>query len=278
MDTLELTWTFPLANGARDVGEDNPLNRALNALLKDGKPIRTLSMCHIKVPPESEVPDELRWLGVFVHSQGGRVLYFPGFSYERFVAFQGTKRKNSKVFSIDHVSLEATFLKWHLTSFKSDNHFGSPRTLPLDEERYLWFGLSIADLNVFRPVCEETKIFVPTPSTDSKRRLDAFKSSRKDNKDLWVGLSPWATDAFDPYFLHIAVIAGPVGFPNYFGPHLGFPEGSPFLETPLPEGSVSLPTRHHRMTLSKDVDLQIVVTCLPGELKCPATFTSVEEL
>lgn len=277
MDTLELIWTSPLANGTRDVAEDNPLNRALNALLEGGKPIRAHSMCHIKVPPESEVPDELRWLGVFVQSQGGRVLYFPGFSYERFVAFQGTTRKKSKVFSIDHVSLESTFLKWHMTSCKSDNHFGSPRTLPLGQGRYLWFGLSIADLDVFRPVCEETRVCVPTPSTDSKRRLDSFVSSRKDIEDLWVGLSPGAIDAFDPYFLHIAVIAGPVGFPNYLGRHLGFPKGSPFLETPLPEGSASLPMRLHRMTLGKDVDLQIVLTCLPGELACPATFTAVQE-
>lgn len=275
MDTLELTWMSPVATGGTDDAADNPLNRALNTLLAEGKPIRSFGMCHIKVPPESEVPNELRWLGVFVHSKGDRVLYFPGFSYDRLIAFQGSTRKDSTDFLIDHVSLEPTFLRWHVTSFKSDNHLGSPRTRPLDNGRFLWFGLSVADLSVFRPVCQETKISVPTPSTDSKRRLDAFKASREDTEDLWVGLCPGAIETFDPYFLHIAVIAGPVGFPDYLGRHLGFPEGSPFLDAPLPEAPVSLPTRLHRMTLGNDIDLQIVLTCLPGKLKCPATFTGV---
>jgi hypothetical protein len=95
---------------------------------------------------------------------------------------------------------------------------GDTRTLPLGEQRYLWFGLSVANVNVFRRVCEKTRISVATPSTDSKRRIDAFMSSRKDIKDVWVGLCPGAMDAFDLFFLHIAVIAGRTGFPNYFGP------------------------------------------------------------
>jgi hypothetical protein len=126
MDTLELTWTSPVSNDACDAGADNPVNRALNALLEDGRPIRSFAMCHLKVPPESEVPDELRWLGVFVHSQGNRVLYFPGFSYDRFLAFQGTTRREPNAFSIDHVSLESNFLHWHVTSYRSREHFGNP--------------------------------------------------------------------------------------------------------------------------------------------------------
>ena len=276
MDTLKLTLTSRVSNDAFDVGEDNPVNRALNALLEDGKPIRSFSMCHLKVPPEAATPKELRWVGVFVLSQGDRLLYFPGFSYERFLAFQGKTAKEPSDFAIDHLSLESNFLRWHITSFKSNDHLGSPRTCPLGKGRHLWFGLSVANLEVFRPVCHKTKISVPTPSIDSRRRIDAFMSSREDNKDVWVGLPPGATATFDPFFFHIAVIAGPKGFTDYLGPQLGFPEGSPSLAMPLPEGRVSLPTRHHRITLSEGVDLQIVLTCLPGALNVPAAFTGVE--
>ena len=133
----------------------------------------------------------------------------------------------------------------------------------------------MAKFDIFRAVCHKTKISISTPSSDSRRRIDTFLSSRKGIGDLMVGLSPAATTTFDPYFLHIAVIAGPKNFNDYVGPRLGFPEGSPCLSAPLPQDLVSLPTRSHRMMLSDDVGLQIVLTCLPGSLNVPATFTGV---
>lgn len=276
MDRLVLTYTSPFPNDSRDSGEDNPANRALNSLLEDGKPINTFGMCHLKNPPEAHIPEELRWIGVFLHSTGGRILYFPGFVYEKFLAFQGKNRRDHPFFPIDHVSLDSGFRKWHVTSFKSKKHLGSPRTLPLGENRFLWFGLSVANLNVFRHVSHHTEISVSTPPSDSRRRVDEFINARENIEDLMVGLPQGATTMFDPFYLHLAVIVGPRGFNNYKGPKLGFPEGSPFLTSQPPDGMISIPTRLHRLSINSEIDLQIVTACLPGTISVPAAFTGIE--
>lgn len=67
-----------------------------------------------------------------------------------------------------------------------------------------------------------------------------------------------------PAFVHLAVIAGPRGFPRYLGNQLGLPLRSPFvrghLETPR-----LLAVRDHRIALGS-LDVEIITMCLAAQL------------
>jgi hypothetical protein len=153
--TLHHTWTTPGGSPGRDESPTNPLNRATAQLLQYGKPFPRLCMCFFK-----DARGTLRWLGVFVHSAGSRVLFFPGFADTFKEVQHGFKAKSQRnqPFDFDHVSLENDLQSWHITSARSEDHIGKPRTLDIGKSRVLWFGMSVADANVLRIVREETRI------------------------------------------------------------------------------------------------------------------------
>jgi hypothetical protein len=98
-------------------------------------------------------------------------------------------------------------------------------------------------------------------------------NSREEAEFKIVEPHPDAVDVFQQGFLHISFIAGPKGFESYLGARHGFPEGSPFLLQPLPQGSVQLPIKLHRISVSQSIDVQATAAWLPGKLKGPLTFT-----
>ena len=277
MDRTQITWTMP--NGSEGVDDDlgNPFSRAVNRLLEDGQPFSRIAFCFCISP--GQMPQEasiLRWLGCFVLSAGDRVIFFPGLdnAMTGIQGYQGSSLKWDKAFNTDHVSLEKDWTRWHVTSPKSKSHLGGPRTTPLGEGRYLWFGMSIANFSVLRRVRKATVATYPSPPTDSVRRLETFIKARNEAEFLAVSFHPELDVSTTEGFPHFSVIVGPKGFPDYQKDRLAFPDGSPFLKTPFTPGTFRLKISTHRLSLAEQVDIQIITSWLPYGLRCPVSFTA----
>lgn len=268
---ITLTWTMDCGAAGCDADECTPLARAVRQLFEDGKPFPNLGMSFFREPTGT-----LRWIGVFLQSVAGRIIFFPGWAtaYDQIRAYQGNALRWQQVFDFDHMSLEKDRTKWHVTATRSTAHLGSPRTLPLGQDRVLWMGISIAEPAIMRRVMTETRMSFKTPSSDIHRRMSIFDRARMGAKFPIMTMNDEHPVPFDEWFLHLGVIAGPKGFEFYGEGELGFPVGSPFLHKPLPDRLMGLPIRSHRIELSEETDLQITVCPVPGRLTTPVSITS----
>jgi len=276
MDTVKLTWRLEAGEDGIDPDPDNPLSRAVNRLFQAGQPFKKLSMSFYAETSDTDTSSRrLRWLGVFVHSEADRLIFFPGFSssYKYIQAYQGQNPRWNQYFDFDHFTLDKNFKRSHITTRKSKEHLGSFPTADLGGGRFLWFGFSLSDFEVLRPVRRKTEVIVEVPESDGRRRTKVFMNSRENAAFQIIERHPGAVEIFPQGFLHISFIAGPRGFEPYIGTKHGFPEGSPFLLSQFPQGSVQLPVRLHRISVSQSIDVQATTAWLPGDLKGPVTFT-----
>ena len=263
-----------MEHGSPGVDSDprNPLSRAIDRIFKDGSPTPGISMCLFGDLPTGKAGTiSPRWLGAFVLSAGGRVIFFPGFKSSGIECYRGTSRQYCRTFDLDHISLEKGFDQWHFTTPEPRRHQRVGKTKPLGQGRFLWLGMSIADQNVLRELKAETVVTWQTPPSDSRRRFEVFRQAREGAEFLWLALHEEALVRLGRTFLHFAFIVGPVGFPDYEGHELNLPFGSPFLTDRLPnlEG---LRLRSGRLSLGAKVEVQIVGALLPGGLRVPVAF------
>lgn len=270
-DTTKIEWSMDAGRSGLDSDPTNPLSRSLARLINTGKPFSRLALSFL-----NEGEGQFRWFGVFV--EGKRTLFFPGFS----VAFDGIESHRGQVpharrsFEFDHLSLEKDRTTWHVTARGSSDHLGSLRTLALGNGRVLWFGLSFASLDAFRPVQDKTAIEFSAPSNDAARRRKIVMASREQAEFPILSLPDCPLAAQPSSYFHASVIAGPAGFETYLGLEHAFAIGSPYLASPFPSVLNDLPTRIHRLQLSSNTDLQITLARLPGKLIVPVAFTGSE--
>jgi hypothetical protein len=271
VDTLKIRYCDPRGIPGVDSDTRNPLARALKRLLKTGKPFERLLACYFDPAP---MASGIRWFGTFIFSDGGRIIYFPGLSEVQRLTqtSRGCDAVQQHEMEVDHFSLEANRREWHLTGYGTKRHLGRFSTTDLAEERVLWFGMSVASADVFRPLKNQTEVEAPIPPTDSHRRADVMIEARKDivfNTVLFNRERQPVTSGFG----HFSVIVGPCGFTSYRGEKLGLPFGSPFVTPGLGDlKNVSL--RSHRLSLEPHVDIEIITTILPGEVSTPVALTS----
>ena len=278
-DLHEIKLSFHLEGGlpGTDDDPDNPLSRAVRNPLADGRPQPNLSPCFYSDPDGDEIEEKpnLRWLGAFVLSSGGKLIFFPGLNFNTtWVKIAG--RRSPQVrheIHVDHITLERNHRRWHYTSLGSKRHLGSGLTTDLGENRFLWFGMSIAESNILKTVREETVFHTMVPASDTKRRIDSFIVSREGAIFNAISLHPDAKQRFDTGFLHFGLIVGPSGFADYSGPNLGIPFGSPFVTQTLPNPLLNVPLRLHRLSIGSRVDIEIVALWLPGSLTERVTYT-----
>ena len=102
---------------------NNPFALAFHRLLQDGKPFNSFALCFYG-GEEGTKAEELRWLGAFVDSASGHILYVPGFDLSvkcvQVYDDQGFVREAN--FSSSHVTLEKTLRRSHITSPSSEGH------------------------------------------------------------------------------------------------------------------------------------------------------------
>jgi len=260
-----------------DDDPDNPLSRAARNPLVDGRPQPNLSLCFYSDPGGDEIEEKpnLRWFGAFVLFSGGRLIFFPGLNFNATWVKVARRRSHQERHDIhvDHITLEKNHRRWHYTGPGSKRHLGSGLTTDLGENRFLWFGMSIAESDVLKAVREETVFHTMVPVSNTKRRTDAFMASREGAIFNTISLHPDAKQRFDTGFLHFGLIIGPSGFADYSGPNLGIPFGSPFLAENLPNSLTNMPLRLHRISMSSKLDIEIVALWIPGALTEMVTFT-----
>ena len=145
MHTIQ--FEFPLSFGIDgvDTSETTPLSRALSALLASGKDHKAQTFCYLNSPDISNPSTQPKWLGVFIHSSGDRILFFPGLNIpiDWIEMVKDGAKPISRSFKLDHFSAEPKRQKWHITSPGSNDHFPGGRTRQADEGSHYWLGLSL---------------------------------------------------------------------------------------------------------------------------------------
>jgi hypothetical protein len=271
MDTLELTWRMEGCAPGVDQSRDNPLARATERLFRLGRPFTRLSKCFFCGPD-----GVMRWLGIFVHSAGDRLLFFPGFAEEhtQILAYCESVIRWNQPFHLDHLTLEPDRRTWHLTTPKSKHHLGQLYTRQLGGDRVHWFSMSAAALSHLRVVREETRASAPTPPQDVDRRAQVFRNARENAIFQLVRLNTEHPSPSAPAFLHFSVVVGPKGFISPENELIGLPHGGPFLPSVATPDSVTAPIRIHRVLLSDEIELEVTASSLPGQLQTHVLFTA----
>ncbi len=278
MDTAQITWSHSAGSDGVDKDSSNPLARALDRLLTDGQRFRRLSLCFLDPNTDRSSRKGHKWIGAFVLSDNSRLIFFPGFrhQYDSVTLSQGKPDREKHAFTIDHITLEPTRNRWHVTSPSSKKHLPGRRGFPaadLGSGRRLWFGMSVSDFDGLREVKREIVVCGKVPPSDATARLEVFMQARKGLKFPCLKLSRDAQRRFNPGFLHLSVIVGPRRFESYVGDKLPFPDGVPYVAPPLPGVLPRIPVRSHRMSLPPELDLELITAWLPGRINVPVVLT-----
>ena len=267
MDDLLARWQAPFGREGIDTTPENPLSRALNKLHTTGKPLSKLALSFVRT---AEAPLDVRWFGSFSFEK--RLSFFPGFA----TRFDGVhisangRRSTNTAFVTDHITLEPDLKSWHVTAPSSSDHVRGPKTSPLGEGRYLWFGLSLSSIEELAPVYQTTEVHAKSPPADSKRRLGVMRESR-DGVDFPLLSFPSRILLNSPSFLHTAIIVGPAGFPTYLDTMHHIPANSPFLVTNVDIQTPGISANTHRFNLGP-IDIQISLAIIPGQMQTGALF------
>jgi hypothetical protein len=252
MDTLQFTYQNELGREGIDTDPATPLARASRRTLEDGHPSRRYALALVD-PIESEgFSNDVRWIGSFTHSIGGRLLCFLSYS-------------GSSAGSIpDHITLDKGYSNIHFT-YGDGNRKSVGRPHRLENGMYHWFALGIQDFSVLRALYKETQITVPVPVTDATRRMNIVKEAQNPGySDICVKLDPIAKKRFSPGFLYLSINVGAPGLPPCT--YVPTPAGAPIVP-PLERDNIrNLMCRTHKLCLSSDYELHISSTWLPGSL------------
>lgn len=268
-DELNLTWTMTNVSGGDDSCEDNPLSRATKNLFSEsGQPFKRLNKCFFQDPL-----DVIRWFGIFVHSAGDRIIFFPGYSkrQENLIGYRGDSLWKCEEMNVDHISLEKNRHSWHITNQNSSRHIGKIFTQKISQDAYYWFSLSVSSFKSLRLVKENTHIRVPIPSSDIDRRINVFKESRENAVFNVVSLNSQYDPPVAPSFIHFSVFFGPPAFDAPQNTLVGLPDDKFSYDVECCDKAH--PVRLHRIELSNTVELIIIVSSHAGKLKKEFVFS-----
>lgn len=265
MATVRVAWEMPIGSAGKDDSAQSPFPRAVRNLMSTGAPIERLGkafVAHGHLDP--------RWLGVFVTTAAGRLVYFPGIAErgERLETRCGFGVQANQSFELDHLTLEPDSVSWHATS-TDGSHLGGPRTMDLGDGQRLWFGMSIRSPELLVPVRATTEIEFDVPDEDAQRRLAVLHEARRNVAFPLIALP---TASHVPGFWHFGVVVGPQGQADYVGGELGYPYDGPYCsESP---GRIQTTTSQFRLSLSEHREIIIIAAHPPGTLKVPVCFSS----
>jgi hypothetical protein len=276
MEIIRLELTLSMGEDKLDDDPRNPISRAYSALLAQGRAHKAHTLCFLNPGNSSNAPlDNPRWLGVFVHSAGDRILFFPALSAP--IDWLETRSRGTSAakrsIALDHISAEPDRLRWHFTGVGSEDHISGGRTPSDGRGSYYWFGLSIQSENSLMPTRRHTIITHESPAADIERRFTELRSLEDSASYAYVGSDTGHVAPFQPNFLHFCFLFSERSAPNYSGPEWLAPAGSPYISPPLPAEVPDTRIRLHRIPLSADWDVQIATILLPGTINVPATFT-----
>lgn len=276
MHTIQ--FKFPLSVGldGSDTNPNNPPSRALSTLLANGKNHKAQTFCYLNTTDKFNSTTPRQWLGVFLHSIGDRILFFPGLDIP--IDWIETTREGAnsqkRTFSIDHFSAEPSRQRWHITAPDSREHINGGRMPQISgEDSYHWLGLSFQNHQAFLPLYKETYVTYSSPKSDVGRRMNNLRELEQYTTYVQVNIENQEQSTFRPCFLHLCFIISRPTAPNYKGSELLLPVGSPYLDSPLPNPTPNFRIWHNRIPLSTSWDIQAITMLLPGTISQPIIFT-----
>lgn len=267
-DCLVLTYNLSMGLEGKDESSDNPLSRATKGVFHSGKPSWRICQCFFRGSDEM-----LRWFGVFVHSQGERILFFPGYKAinDHVHVFGNSHSKEwNQPFVIDHLTLEPDRKTWHLTS-PGSGHIGKLKARALEGCTH-WFSASIDSAEVLRLVRRETLVSAEVSGSDTDRRAKILESMTKQAVTQILQLNREYELIASSSFLHFSVLVGPAGFTSPQNQIMGLPYGGKLASQRPDNSDDKAPIRIHRFQLSKDIEIEIVASHHPGKLSMPVVF------
>ena len=276
MHTVQLEIPLSIGIDGVDANPINPISRAFSALLANGKPHKAHTFCFLNVVDNSNSAIPPRWLGVFVHTEGDRVSFFPGLrnpiDWIEMTRQGSTPSKMS--FYLDHFSAEPSRQMWHLTTSSSKEHNPGGHLREASQDSYFWISLSLQSYQSFLPTYKRTLVIYNTPQSDTARRLRLLRQLEQPHYQ--VNIENQVSNTSHPYFLHMCFILSLPSAPNYSGSEFILPVGSPYLNPPLPDPIPYLKFWRNRVCLSPSWDIQIITMLLPGTISQPFTFTGFD--
>ena len=267
-DTLRIDLQLPIGRGKSDAS--SCLIRPLLGFLRTGIPpgkINYIFYRHV---------DEVSYnLGSLCHSEGKRIIFFPGFQARDLLWRMDKKGNFSKYalsdFVVDHFTLDRNFSKTHLTLLKKERpvkrrHPATFRTLKVDDKIFFWLGLSIQHPSLLELTRENVAMSVPTPSSDAKRRMQEIVDAREGaifHTVEQADKGPFSSEEFIHF--NFFVCLGDIDIPKE---HV-------FLSLPTKEPIVMnfhsqelLPYRQHHVALpGTDKKIVVIVSRHAGKLK-----------
>lgn len=267
-------------------GEDsdpvNPLARATRALLHDGAGFRSAASVHFADP----ITRALRWFGLFVEGDSGRLVFFPGFAKrpDR-LGYQRDGHPSREIPHLaDHVTLEPDRARWHSTEYAGRSsrkrragggHQGGAWTRPIGEGRVLWFGMSISGAEMLRVVRAGTVALAPAPpnSEEVERRMEVFRQAIADTVGVLV--VPGSLPA-GPSALHFSVVVAPVGAPDYTGRERGLGRSGAGFRLLAQDGTTT-PYNSMTIPLGTAIRLQLFVMWVPAEMTAAIVLHAADE-
>jgi hypothetical protein len=248
----------PPATGIDDAS-DNPLSRATRNLLQNGQRFERIVHTELMTQGASAA----RWLGIFVVTSAGRLVFFPGFAqrYDR-IACGGDGKGNGKfdkAFVLDHITLESDLRTWHFTSHqKRPPRQRAGATADVGCNRVLWFGMTICRLEIAREMKSLTIARAKSPPNDAevRDRIACFCNAVNGGQAARLQIPSRPSDCS---VLHLCFVVASPEAPLYTGPNLAV--AADFV-TSTSSTSTSLEAISSKVKL-EDREIQILAMWLP---------------
>ena len=272
MDTLKIT--YPVEAGEPGIDDDpkHPISRALQTLM--GPKNSRLPAFAQAILVDDTIGEPARWFGVFVKSDGGRIIFFPGL-HEPTIAIRGSKGKKFKFFrkfGFDHISLEKDRASWHVTSERSKDHQHATAPKNLGDGRLLWFGLNLASLDKLRVVRQQTVASFQVSENSAKWKAEEFGRAVAKSSLILIRMPPKPAGVANSFPV-ISVIVGPPDFEAYQGEEFGWAYGSDMV-IGQPPADHPISRMVQRFTLDETTLIQTSAVWAPGRLLLPGILAT----
>jgi hypothetical protein len=249
--------------------------RPFNRIIEQGKPTGYVKFLFLNTEKKDwdftelkdtkKIPAQtLRVFGVLCHTEGGKILFYPGFTSTYLLKYRDRDKptRNIPKINIDHFSLERSLNRWHIThsTGKVENH----TVKHLAEGIIRWFGISIKSTVKLEQVFQYNPFAYLCPVSDADRRVNDIAESLKYRKEIVI--TPGNSNCrIEPIFWHFEFYIKTD--PKTFGKSLGL------THIPVKETNLLIPKDSQVPWFSYETDilpfygkLVIVSTTVPGIL------------
>lgn len=129
---------------------------------------------------QSQVPPEyIKVFGCICYTKGKKILFYPSFSTSYLTKFKDRDKpeRHMEHLTIDHLSLEPSLGKWHITH--SNGHIKDLKIRKIDDNTIYWFGMSLSSEVELEQVYQNNPFDYLCPISDAERRIQDIASSLK---------------------------------------------------------------------------------------------------